>query len=41
MKGGREGEGREGWRGPADSSQMLAKCSYVITVLSIPPRRPW
>lgn len=41
MKRGREGEGREGWRGPADSSQMLAKCSYVITVLSIPPRRPW
>lgn len=32
--------GREGWRGPADSSQMLAKCSYVITVFSILPPRP-
>lgn len=32
--------GREGWWGPADSSQMLAKCSYVITVFSILPSRP-
>lgn len=32
--------GREGWRGPADSSQMLTKCSYVITVFSILPPRP-
>jgi len=31
--------GREGWQGPADSSQMLAKCSYVITVFSILPPR--
>lgn len=34
------GAGREGWRGPADSSQMLTKCSSVITVFSILPPRP-
>lgn len=32
--------GREGCRGPADSTQMLAKCSYVITVFPILPQRP-
>lgn len=32
--------GRECRQGPADSSQMFAKCSYVITVFSILPSRP-